>query len=64
MCEKTGIVLQLIKKNHLVGDCRSGNCTICKKRHHTLLHIDSKVCTVTDENRQSNNKTSITNLHI
>ncbi|XP_045471824.1 uncharacterized protein LOC123678716 [Harmonia axyridis] len=28
--------------NHINNDCKRSNCRICKKRHNTLLHLNSK----------------------
>lgn len=27
-----------MRKNHLLGECKSRNCTVCNRRHHKLLY--------------------------
>ncbi|KAG1701185.1 putative leucine--tRNA ligase, mitochondrial [Nymphon striatum] len=42
-CERVktiGACFNCLKKGHYVSVCRSSHCKICKKNHHTLLHIE------------------------
>ncbi|KAG1661281.1 hypothetical protein GQR58_021516 [Nymphon striatum] len=42
-CERVktiGACFNCLKKGHYVSVCSSSHCKICKKNHHTLLHIE------------------------
>jgi Putative peptidase (DUF1758) len=34
------LCINCLKPNHMVSDCGSISCRRCKKRHHTLLHLE------------------------
>ncbi|XP_074041972.1 uncharacterized protein [Leptinotarsa decemlineata] len=38
--KQRGLCINCLKPGHLVRQCRSSSCKICKSRHHTMLHID------------------------
>lgn len=65
--KKLGLCYNCLRNNHLINECKSGNCIKCHKRHHTLLHKDSAVVN-SDKNKHSNNNENsfnqATNLHI
>ncbi|XP_071580935.1 uncharacterized protein [Temnothorax nylanderi] len=50
---KHSLCFNCLASSHIKQDCKSGNCRICHKRHHTLLHLKSTVDT-----NQSNQQAS------
>ncbi|XP_051153762.1 uncharacterized protein LOC127277018, partial [Leptopilina boulardi] len=39
--KKKGLCFNCLRGNHLINECKSRNCNLCHKRHHTLLHTQS-----------------------
>lgn len=37
--KRLGLCLNCMGSNHILPNCRSSNCRLCKGKHHTLLHI-------------------------
>lgn len=35
------LCLNCLRRGHYIGICKAGNCKICKKRHSSLLHIET-----------------------
>lgn len=59
-----GVCYNCLRTNHLFAECKSGNCTKCNCKHHTLLHDDSRVPS-TFEKKDVNKKNQVsTNLHV
>lgn len=40
--KQKGLCFNCLSRNHLISDCKSRNCATCNRRHHTLLHMESK----------------------
>ncbi|OXU20475.1 hypothetical protein TSAR_003736 [Trichomalopsis sarcophagae] len=43
LARKRSLCFKCLGSGHLYTKCNSANCAICKKGHHTLLHISSSV---------------------
>lgn len=37
--KKIGVCFNCLSSSHILANCRSSNCKICKGKHHTLLHL-------------------------
>lgn len=61
--KKKGLCYNCLRKNHLVSDCRASGCTVCNRRHHTMLHDQNKIKNTSSEKRHWD-ATQKTSFHI
>lgn len=64
MVKKKGLCFNCLRGNHLISECKSGNCNNCNKRHHTLLHMQHKIGTSQNSDREIVNNNQGVNMHL
>lgn len=45
-----GLCFNCLKSNYMASECKSGNCRKCKRKHHTLLHIETEQAALNSNN--------------
>ena len=63
LAKKKGLCFNCLRRNHVISEFKSRNCTICYRRHHTLLHNNVKDQSSSEEEK-GKNKNQIKNLHV
>ncbi|XP_051170292.1 uncharacterized protein LOC127287411 [Leptopilina boulardi] len=62
--KKKGLCFNCLRRGHMIGECKSRNCSICNRRHHTAMHSDSIVQSSLDSNDKKNDSVQVKNCHI
>ncbi|XP_051162195.1 uncharacterized protein LOC127282137 [Leptopilina boulardi] len=58
--KKKGLCFNCFRRNHRINECRCSNCTICGRKHHTLLHAERDK----EKIQNSDSSSNVKNMHV